>query len=209
MASQSIVCNRQLKVQITSQMFFIFASLIKADSDYCSTIYNDYGCHVCITHFIDHNCGWCSNSQTCVSYGNKTCSDNEFIYGPNSQCDKPPVPFSPTPTPSPTPSVLKGQCYLYDNENCDVCTSHYLDRNCGWCEATKKCVDVDEGKASCPVESFYYGDAGICNQPISTPMPIWPVYVGNTTFCSSLSGTWCSNCISQNPNIIIQNFNSV
>ena len=183
-------------------MFFIFTLLIKADSNYCSTVYNLYGCRICITHFADRQCGWCSSTNTCESNLTKTCSPTEFIFGPNSKCDEQTIVVpTPTPTPSPTPSSLIGQCKIYTNEGCSVCSSHYTDRNCGWCETTKECVDISTGKESCSADSFYYGEAGVCGKPISTPMPVWPVYSGNTSFCSSLSGTWCSNCISKDPSM--------
>lgn len=184
-------------------MFFIFSSFAVSDSDICSTIYSDLGCPVCITHFLDHQCGWCNTTSRCESSSTTSCPAEKFIYGPASKCDAPPAPVPVTPTPTPEPQPITGQCSMYEQESnpCVVCSSHTTDRNCGWCSTTQKCVDVEEGKANCPANAFYYGNNGVCGKPVPTPMPVWPVYVANTTFCSSLSGTWCENCISKNPDM--------
>lgn len=183
-------------------MFFIFSALGSAE-DLCGLFYqgpND--CPVCISHFIDYHCGWCNSSNQCQSIDQHTCSDDQFLYGPNAKCGSKPVPPIPTPTPVPSPTPLPSDCSIFDDDDdvCGTCTAHSKDRNCGYCAETKKCISIDEGIATCPYTQFYYSGKAECGDVILPPVDPWPQYEVNTSYCASLSGTWCSNCISKNPN---------
>jgi hypothetical protein len=83
------------------------------------------------------------------------------------------------------------------NGGCEQCTVHYGDLNCGWCSTTKTCEDA--GKTTCNRSNFYYAGNAPCGGSIPTPTPTpWPAYDAKPEFCSSLSGTWCDNCVTKN-----------
>ena len=131
----------------------------------------------------------------------KSKCTGDFYYGPAATCSGPaPLP-TPTPEPTPYPTPLPGdQCGNY--KDCDTCTSHFADRNCGWCMASGESGTCYEAsKSTCDAKYFYYNTT-VCNQPVPPPSPTpWPRYEANTTFCKLLSGTWCEKCVSTQPNM--------
>ena len=181
-------------------MFYFFSTL--SLSSICE-IYNgtfDDACPVCITHFADRQCGWCKSTGKCISYDeSSTCSD--FYYGPDADCnDATPAPYSPTPAPEPTATPLPQQCELYTSDGCEICVSHYGDRNCGWNNVAKKCEAFDS--KTCNESDFYYADNAKCNEPIPGPSPTpWPHYVANTSYCRALTDSWCTKCVSSDPSM--------
>lgn len=97
-------------------------------------------------------------------------------------------------------SGIADECSMYNSDGCTVCTTHYLDRNCGWNSRDNICEN--KNLTTCPDNEFYYKDnvkCGNTNFPTPTPTP-WPVYEVNTSFCRALSGSWCSKCVSTNVN---------
>lgn len=129
------------------------------------------------------------------------CAAGKFYYGPNADCeqDVPPTPPEPV-TPVPTPEPLDHDCSLYQNDGCEVCVSHYADRNCGWNNVSQKCESYE--KKTCPDDKFYYGGNAKCFAQFPTPTPTpWPVYKANTSYCRLLSDTWCTKCVSSDPDM--------
>jgi len=195
-----IISENRLRLQNRSHLlamlsfFYVFG--LSALS--CQLLYDKEGCAVCVTHYADRQCGWCSTSNTCLPYSENDKCPNHFYYGPKANCSSEnPEPYTPTPAPTPSPTPLPHQCEMYTSEGCNVCTGHYADRNCGWCAETGKCEYSNT--SVCNKQSFYYGDNAKCGKPIPTPTPTpWPRYEANATFCYSLTDSWCSKCVSTN-----------
>lgn len=166
----------------------------------CSLFYGD-SCEICVSHFADRQCGWCESTKKCVNVDDSS-SCSSFYYGPEAVCSQPP-PKTPTPapTPKPAPTLLPGsECKLYND--CETCTSHFADRNCGWCMASGTTGTCYDGNSSpCDPDKFYY-NVSVCGKPVPTPTPTpWPRYEADTQFCRKLSGTWCDKCVSTQPNM--------
>lgn len=159
----------------------------------CDTLYTKDGCPICITHFSDRQCAWCADSNKCVAF-NQSNSCQKLYYGPEADCSRAPSKVTPTPAPIPPPEPKITGCSHYTSDGCDVCVTHYKDRNCGWNAQDNKCENANETK--CPQDKFYYGTNAKCGQPIPPPTPTpWPKYEVNTSFCRSRSNTWCSKCL--------------
>lgn len=178
-------------------MFFIFLAL-SVDFD-CEAVYTSDGCPVCITHYADRQCGWCNSTGTCMSFKDRSkCQAGKFLYGPEADCALPAPPIPEPVKPTPTPEPLVQDCSIYQNDGCEVCTSHYADRNCGWNSIDNKCEN--NLTKTCDAQHFYYGGNAKCGGVIPTPTPTpWPVYKANTTYCRKLSDTWCSKCVASDP----------
>ena len=178
-------------------MISLFLALSSSfNSTECTVLYSDY-CDICITHFADRQCGYCGSSKTCLSYDERSKCTGTFYYGPEATCDASYV-FTPTPTPLPEPSQIPDQCYLYND--CEECTIHVSDRNCGWClaaDGTGKCVNATGYNCS---GSLYFNGNAKCGQPTPTPTPTpWPHYTSNTSYCRLLTDSWCEKCVSSDP----------
>jgi hypothetical protein len=110
----------------------------------------------------------------------------------------------PIPTPLPTPFIPSPEFANPSCENylgCEFCTSHYADRQCGWCNETQSCVEA-EVPGSCNVSLLYYANNAICGYPVPPPDPTpWPSYNPDATFCYSLTSTWCENCVTKDRNM--------
>lgn len=92
-------------------------------------------------------------------------------------------------------SIIPQQCGFY--EDCERCTGHLADRDCGWCDETNTCEYAPN--STCNFFKFHYKDNRKCGQRITpTPAPA-PTYKVNTTFCRLLSGTWCTKCVTEDP----------
>ncbi|KAJ6235298.1 hypothetical protein M0813_28740 [Anaeramoeba flamelloides] len=147
---------------------------------------NNYdSCDVCLTHFADRKCGWCTVdglSYHCLSGDgmgatSMNCTDN-WYYGPNAKCTGPaPSPTvypSPTPSPTITPSPFpKDECTKYF-DNCYTCLTHYADRKCGWCSDTKKCFSGNASNpidGSCSSKDWLWGPTKSCQKPVPTTSP--------------------------------------
>lgn len=163
------------------------------NSTECETLYSD-SCDICISHFADRQCGFCLSLNKCISYADKDKCTGDFYYGPESTCDAPSV-FTPTPTPLPAPTQIPDECGLYSN--CEDCTAHLSDRNCGWCQSEGKCVNGTNAKCD---GNFYYNNNAKCGKPTPTPVPTpWKVYKANTSFCKLYTDKWCTACVSTDP----------
>ncbi|KAH0789736.1 Plexin repeat family protein [Histomonas meleagridis] len=63
---------------------------------------------------------------------------------------------------------------LYTADGCQLCVSHYADRQCGWCRSSKKCITL-AGNETCPTGDLYYGPDQDCSrEPLPTPVPTLP-----------------------------------
>ena len=164
----------------------------------CSLLYSE-SCDICITHYLDRQCGFCSSTNSCMNIDDKSQCTGTFYYGPQATCTQS-YDFTPTPTPIPQPTQLPDQCNLYTD--CETCSSHLSDRNCGWCQSESGeglCVDGSNYKCN---GSLYYNGNAKCGQPTPTPTPTpWPHYESNPTYCRLLSDTWCTKCVSSQPNM--------
>jgi len=67
------------------------------------------------------------------------------------------------------------ECTLLYNDSCPICVTHFADRQCGYCRATKKCISIKE---DCPAADFYYGPSAKCTDehpapynPTPSPLP--------------------------------------
>ena len=180
-------------------MFFFFSTL-SLSSD-CDTYYTSSGCPVCVTHFVDRQCGWCKSQNKCISYDESSTCPDQFYYGPEANCNSTtPAPYNPTPAPQPEPTPLPEECSIYTADGCEICTSHYADRKCGWNKVAKQCQS--NSTKTCNETEFYFGDNAKCDAEIPGPTPTpWPRYVANTSYCRSLSNSWCTNCVSSDPSM--------
>lgn len=93
---------------------------------------------------------------------------------------------------------ITGQCNLY--KDCESCSLHYADRNCGWCDEDGKqgCIEYDGNNTQCDASKFYYNGNARCGSEIPVPPQPWERYDANATFCYAMSGEWCEKCVSLN-----------
>lgn len=168
-----------------------------SDDDLCDYLYTGDTCDVCMTHFADRKCGFCPKLNKCFSFENKSRCEGDFLYGPQARCTDTHEAPIPVEQPLKVIPIYKGDCGLY--KSCDDCTGHYTLAECGWCETTQKCVKLNYSDPDqCPFHSFYIGDNAVCGKKITpTPRP-YPRTEVNASLCRSLSGTWCSKCVSTN-----------
>lgn len=180
-------------------MFFIFSTF--SVSFDCKAVYTADGCPICITHYADRQCGWCNSTGTCMSIDDiSQCASGKFLYGPEADCSQPAPPIPSPITPAPEPTQIPQDCSIYQNDGCEICTSHFADRNCGWNAVDNKCEN--NNTKTCDDQHFYYGGNAKCGGKIPTPTPTpWPVYTANTSFCRLLSDTWCTKCVSTQKNM--------
>lgn len=178
-------------------MLQLFLVLCASLDDICTTLYKDSGCPICISHYADRQCGWCSDLGDCVSLENHKCQS--YLYGPEARCDGAPVPIPPTPTSVPTPAPFNhSECHLYDSD-CETCTKHWNDRHCGFCaeEGKQGCFHFED--STCSPQHFYFNGNAKCYAVIPTPKPSpIPPFDRIPDFCAKMTGDWCTKCVSTN-----------
>ena len=138
----------------------------------CS-IYNNDGCSICISHFGDRNCGWCSTTNSCENINTTKCEFSNFYFNGNAKCGSK-IP-TPLPTPYPRYEADPTFCLKLTNTNCPKCVSTNPNKSCIWCHESKECVMGDslgplfgtcQGKFSTKLDAF-------CFKSSST----WSVYI--------------------------------
>ena len=182
-------------------MLLVLATLAcfgEASSNYCTMFYGS-DCQWCVSHYADQHCGFFLGNKTCISWDDASSAERgAMLYGPQASCSSE-TPSTPVPTPEPTAApgpIVGDECGLF--ADCDECSLHYADRNCGWCAENNKCMKSAGEATKCPANKFYYNNNAKCGEKIPDPVEPWPRYDANATFCISLSGDWCEKCVSTN-----------
>jgi hypothetical protein len=173
----------------------LFAPL--ASASLCTSLYSD--CPTCISHYSDRQCGWQNATGQCLASNESTGS--AFLYGPSASCFGPAVP-SPTAAP-PAPSAgpfPATECAFFSD--CESCTVHWGDRQCGWCAASSACTAYTGATTACDLSQFYSKGTAACGAPVPPPDPTpWPRYQKNATFCYSLTNSNCQKCVNTNASL--------
>lgn len=88
-------------------------------------------------------------------------------------------------------------CPIYTD--CESCTFHYADRNCGWCTTEQKCIRYSNS-SQCN-GTFYHGSDTKCGEKTPTPTPTpFPRFEINETLCRLYDDTYCGQCVRASTN---------